>query len=374
MTTHIRRQIPFNVLQPDAALVAELQAAANRVIAGGWYVLGPEVEAFEAEFAAYHGMPYAVGVATGTDAIELMLRAFDIGPGDEVITVAHTALASVSAIERAGATPVLVDIDPHTYTMNPQAAEAAITSRTAAIMPVHLYGQMADMDALKAIAERHQVRLLEDCAQSHAARYRGQMAGTIGDAASFSFYPTKNLGAYGDGGAVLVRDALMAERLKRLRNYGQTSRYYHVERGINSRLDEIQAALLRVRLRHLDAETQHRQQIAALYDEHLRDFVTIPARAPHAEHVYHLYVVRHPQRDAFMRALKEEHGVGTLIHYPVPIHLQESHVDLGYAAGSLPHTEQAALEICSLPLYPSLSPEDARYVADAIQKVVDSWR
>lgn len=362
--------VPFNVLRPDQALSAQIQAAVARVIERGWFVLGPEVEAFEAEFAAYHDMPYAVGVANGTDAIELLLRAYDIGAGDEVITVAHTALATVSAIERAGAVPVLVDIDPATYTMNPQAADSAVTSRTKAIIPVHIYGQMADMTALMAVAQRHGLLLLEDCAQAHGARQQGRLAGTIGTAASFSFYPTKNLGAYGDGGAILVRDAGIAERLKRLRNYGQSTRYHHMERGMNSRLDELQAAILRVRLPLLDEETQRRQAIAALYDDGLQGVQT-PAQRSDSQHVYHLYVVRHPQRDWLMAELKER-GVGTLIHYPVPIHLQPSHTDLGYARGSLPHTEQAASEILSLPMYPLLSPADGQFVVDQLNAVVQS--
>ncbi|MCC7450006.1 MAG: DegT/DnrJ/EryC1/StrS family aminotransferase [Anaerolineae bacterium] len=357
--------IPFNNLKPlHTQLADELAAATQRVLTSGWFILGPEVEAFEAAFAAYHGMAHAVGVASGTDALELALRAANIGPGDEVITVSHTAVATVCAIERAGATPVLVDIDPDTYTMNPAAAEAAITPRTKAMIPVHLYGHPADLSALVDLAARHHLLLIEDCAQAHGARYDGKLVGTFGQMAAFSFYPTKNLGALGDGGAVITNDAQYAAQLKSLRNYGQASRYEHVERGINSRLDEMQAALLAVKLKHLDEHNAVRRDLANRYAQQLKD-VTLPLERSNAHHVYHLYVIRHPQRDQLQEALKAR-GVGTLIHYRIPVHRQQAYTDLGYGPGSLPVTEQITEEILSLPMYIGLTTDDIDRIAAAV--------
>jgi dTDP-3-amino-3,4,6-trideoxy-alpha-D-glucose transaminase len=357
--------IPFNDLRPLRELLAdELRAATDRVLQGGWYILGPEVEAFEAEFASYHGVAHAVGVATGTDAIELALRAAGIGPGDEVITVAHTAVATVCAVERAGATPVLVDIDRDSYTIDPAAAAAAITPRTRVILPVHLYGHPADMHSLAALARYHGLLLIEDCAQAHGARYHGRLVGTFGDLAAFSFYPTKNLGAYGDGGAVITRDDTLAARLRRLRNYGQEQRYHAIERGMNSRLDELQAAILRVKLRHLDEHNDRRREIADAYTRLLRGVET-PRFCPDAaaiQHVFHLFVVRHPRRDE-LRAALHRGGIAPQVHYPVPVHLQQAYTDLGYARGRLPVTEQAADEILSLPLYIGLADEQVATVA-----------
>ncbi|HRE49727.1 MAG TPA: DegT/DnrJ/EryC1/StrS family aminotransferase [Aggregatilineales bacterium] len=361
--------IPFNNLIPlHTRLQQPLEAALQRVLAGGWYILGPEVEAFESAFAAYHGLKHAVGVANGTDAIELALRAASIGAGDEVITVAHTAAATITAIERAGAIPVMVDIDPLTYTMNPQAAAAAITPHTRAILPVHIYGHPADLSTLKALTDQHGLLLIEDCAQAHAARWNGQLVGTFGALASFSFYPTKNLGALGDGGAILTNDDAYAEKLKRLRNYGQTRRYYHDERGINSRLDELQAALLSAKLPDLAACTVMRREIAATYAAALDGVgdLTLPIELPTAQHVYHLYVIRHPRRTDLMTHLAER-GIGTLIHYPVPNHLQAAFSDLGCRVGSLPETEKAAREIVSLPLWIGLSAAQVGAVAAAIK-------
>ena len=360
--------IPFNQLKPlHDSLAGEIAAAMQRVADSGWYILGPEVEAFEREFAAYHGVGHAVGVASGTDAIELALRAADIGAGDEVITVAHTALATVTAIERAGATPALVDIEPRSFTMDPGSAENAITERTRAILPVHLYGQPADMKALEAIAEKHDLLLIEDCAQAHGAMHEGRLVGAIGQMGAFSFYPTKNMGAYGDGGAVVTDNAGLAEKLRQLRNYGQTSRYHHATRGVNSRLDEMQAAILRVKLRHLEAHNKRRREIAALYDANLRG-VTTPWSAAERRHVYHLYVIRDGERDRLMADLSER-DIGALIHYPVPAHLQESHRDLGMRLGRLPHTEKAAREILSLPLYIGLSDAEVLEVCAAIKEL-----
>ncbi|MBL8132856.1 MAG: DegT/DnrJ/EryC1/StrS family aminotransferase [Anaerolineae bacterium] len=360
--------IPFNDLRAaHADLEPALEAAARRVLTSGWFILGGEVSAFEVEFAAYHGVAHAVGVANGTDALELALRAAGIGRGDEVITVAHTAVPTVCAIERAGATPVLVDIEESTYTIDPAAVEAAITPRTRAILPVHLYGQPADMPALLHIAEARHLLLIEDCAQAHGARLNGALVGTFGHLAAFSFYPTKNLGAVGDGGMVITGDSGYAERLRRLRNYGQVSRYEHAERGINSRLDEMQAALLRVKLPLLDPHNARRRSLAEAYTARLTGTPVLPpAVRDGADHVFHLYVVRSAERDALMERLKAR-GVGTLIHYAVPVHLQPAYRDLGCHEGSLPVTERIAREILSLPLHLGLTTEDVQTVTEAMR-------
>ena len=347
-------------------LQAEIDAATARVLAGGWYILGPEVSAFEAEFAAYLGVEHAVGVASGTDAVLLALRALGVGPGDEVITVAHTAVATVAAIELAGATPRFVDIDPVTYTLDPARLAAAITSRTRAIIPVHLYGAPADVDAVLTVARAHHLLVIEDCAQAHGARYRGQRVGTLGDAAAFSFYPTKNLGALGDGGAVATNRPEVAERLRLLRQYGWRERYVSDVAGTNSRLDELQAAILRVRLRHLDAENEARRRLAARYDAALAGLpITLPTFRPDDCPVYHLYVIRTAARDALAAHLRDC-GIGTAVHYPAPVHRQPAYAHLGYGPGSLPATEAAAAEVLSLPMYPDLSEAAVDAVVAAI--------
>lgn len=363
----LSRRIPFNTLLPaHELLAAEIRSAVDRVLSSGWFILGPELEAFEARFAAYVGVKHAVGVASGTDAIELALRAAGVGPGDEVITVSHTAVATVCAVERAGATPVLVDIDPATYTMDPSHVEAAITPRTAAILPVHLYGQTADMTALEATARRHKLLLIEDCAQAHGAMHRGRMAGSIGKLAAFSFYPTKNLGAYGDAGAVATDDADLAGRLRRLRNYGQEERHLHVEPGINSRLDELQAAILAVKLQHLDEHNEIRRRLATTYRDSISG-ATLPAVDERDRHAYHLFVVRHPSREA-MRAWLERRGVGTAVHYPKAIHQQPAYRHL---QARLPETEKAVEEIVSLPMYVGLSVKEARHVGGLISEFAE---
>jgi dTDP-3-amino-3,4,6-trideoxy-alpha-D-glucose transaminase len=360
--------IPFNNLEPlYRSLRGDINTAVQRVISSGWYILGPEVEAFENAFAVYHGARYAVGVANGTDAIELALCAAGIGRGDEVITVAHTAVATVCAIERASATPVLVDIDPVTYTMNPAAVLSAITPRTRAIIPVHIYGHMADMKPISDIASANNLLLIEDCAQAHGAAYKGKLAGTFGDMATFSFYPTKNLGALGDGGAIITNNAYYAEKLQRLRNYGQTTRYNHLERGINSRLDEIQAAILSVKLGWLNKHNETRRELANRYNQLLADSVITPKERDEVYHVYHLYVIRHPLRDQIMQKLMEQ-GIGSLIHYPVPIHLQPAYKNLNYELGSLPVTEEIAKEIVSLPMYIGLTQADINGIVNEIQR------
>lgn len=343
-----------------------LDEAAQRVLASGWYILGREVAAFEAEFAEYVGVAGCVGVNSGTDALLLALRVLNIGPGDEVITVAHTAVATVAAIVLAGATPVLVDVDPATYTIDPEAVAAAITPRTRAIIPVHLYGQPADLDALCALAARRGLALIEDCAQAHGAQYHGRPVGSWGDVACFSFYPTKNLGALGDGGAVVSDNPALLARLRRLREYGWTpaQRYVSQERGMNSRLDELQAALLRVKLHFLDTENARRRELAQRYTALLSDVVVTPALRADATHVFHLYVVRTPRRDEAIAALKHA-GIATGIQYPVPIHQQPGYRD-AVIAHDLHHTEALASEILSLPMHPLLRDDQVARVTAAV--------
>lgn len=361
-----------NLLPIRRQIADEIEAATLRVLQSGWFVLGPEVESFERDFARYHNVNFAIGVANGTDAIELALRAGGIGPGDEVITVAHTAVATVCAIERTGATPVLVDINPIDYTIDPIACRAAIRSKTKAIVPVHLYGQPADLVELTKLADQHGLLLVEDCAQAHGAELNQQRVGTFGRMGAFSFYPTKNLGAYGDGGAVITNDADLAARLKRLRFYGQSDRYRAVERGVNSRLDELQAAILSVKLKYLDEANDIRRQNASFYGRslqgvdlpRLRDFGT-STNNHSIHHVYHQYVIRHRDRDVLRESLRQA-GIETLIHYPVPVHLQPAYEDLGFSEGSLPVSEMVSREILSLPIVPGLNDTELRSVADAI--------
>jgi dTDP-4-amino-4,6-dideoxygalactose transaminase len=365
MTTLL--QVPFVDLKAAyCRLQPEIDAAVGRVMAGGWYILGPEVEAFETEFAAYLGVEHTVGVASGTDAVLLALRACGVGPGDEVITVSHTAVATVAAIDLCGAAPRLVDIDPASFTMDPAALAAAITPRTRAVIPVHLYGHPADMDAIGVIAREHNLIVIEDCAQAHGARYRGRMVGTMGDAAAFSFYPTKNLGAIGDGGAIATNRPEVAERLRSLRQYGWRERYVSDVAGYNSRLDELQAAILRVRLRHLDEENAARRRLAVIYNAALAGSdVRTPEERPGDCEVYHLYVIRAGQRDA-LKVYLQDRSIMTAIHYPIPVHSQPAYHRLGYGPGSLPATEEAAQTILSLPMYPDLPEELAIAVAAAI--------
>lgn len=343
----------------------EIDEAIAGVLAGGRYILGENVAAFEEEFARYVGAAHAVGVASGTDAIHLALRACGIGRGDEVITVAHTAVATVAAVEMAGATPVLVDIDPRTFTMRPDLIEAAVTARTKAIMPVHIYGHPADMGPIMRIARARGFRVIEDCAQAHGARDDGRRVGSVGDVATFSFYPTKNLGAFGDAGLVATSDAAIADRLRSLRQYGWAERYHSRATGWNSRLDELQAAILRVKLRYLDADNAARGRVAFRYGERLTGTgLVLPTVRPGATHVFHLYVVRTAQRDLLQRQL-ERGGVGTLVHYPLPVHLQEGYRGRLRGAGSLAETERAAREVLSLPMYPELTDGDIDRVVEA---------
>ena len=361
--SHGPAHVPFNALRPGED-AADVRAAIDRVVASGWFVLGPEVEAFEAEFAAVHGAPYAVGVGTGTDAITLILRALDIGPGDEVITSPLSAAYSALAVMMAGARPVFADIDPDRLTIDPSAVERAISPRTRAILPVHLYGQTAAMRPLEMIAARHHLALVEDAAQAHLATADGRPVGTIGIAAAFSFYPTKNLGALGDGGAVVTRDAQLAARIKRLRNGGQTSRYHHEEAGANSRLDELQAAILRARLPYLAGWTARRRAIAARYRQSIADGeVTAPAEFD-AGHVYHLFPVLTAHRNAFQAQMLAK-GVETLIHYPVPIPRQPALRPADPAP--CPVADRVCAHIVSLPMYPGLSDAAIDQVGEAVR-------
>lgn len=357
---------PFDLKRQIAALKLEIEAAMAGVFERGVFILGAEVAAFEEEFAAYCGVTHAVGVGSGTEALHLALRACDIGPGDEVITVAHTAVATVAAIELAGARPVLVDIEPHRATLDPARLEAAITPRTRAVIPVHLYGCPADMAPILEIARQHHLRVIEDCAQAHGATYQGKRTGCWGDLAAFSFYPTKNLGAFGDGGAVVTDNPALAERLRLLREYGWAERYVSAIKGLNSRLDALQAAILRLKLRHLEAWNNRRRTLAQRYTALLQNSgLQLPFDPPDGTHVYHLYVIRTPHREA-LRAFLSARGIGTLIHYPVPVHLQPAYADLGYGPGTLPETEAAAAQVLSLPLYPELYEDEVAAVCAAI--------
>ncbi len=352
--------LPFVDLRPGED-AADVRTAIDRVIARGWFVLGPEVEAFEAEFAAASGARHAVGVATGTDAITLLLRAAGIGAGDEVIVPAMTAAYTGLAVIAAGARPVFADVEAERITLDASACAAAVTSKTRAIVPVHLYGQSADMTALQRVAQRHSLLLIEDCCQAHLGTAAGVPVGTTGAGGAFSFYPTKNLGALGDGGAVITNDASIADRIRRLRNGGQSDRYHHVVAGINSRLDEIQAAILRAKLPRLAAATARRRSLAAAYRRQLPASVT-PVPELDAGHVYHLFPVRSPERDAFQAHLRTL-GVETLIHYPVALPQQPAFS--AFAPADCPYAARAAAEVLSLPLYPRLDESDITRVADA---------
>ncbi len=361
--------IPFlDLREQRAALAPEINAAVAGVLDRGHYILGPEVAAFEQEFASFLGVAHGIGVASGTDALQLALRACGIGAGDEVITVPNTAVATVAAIELAGATPVLVDVEPASLNLNPMLVEAAITSRTKAILPVHLYGRPAGMAPLLEIGRKHGLRIIEDACQAHGATCGDRRVGGWGDIGCFSFYPTKNLGGAGDGGMVTTNDPALAERLRLMRTYGWAERDRSVLRGMNSRLDELQAAILRVKLRYLDRWTARRRALAARYSHAFCGLSTVqpPETASGAGHVYHLYVVRSGDRDR-LRQFLAAREIGALVHYPVPIHLQEPYHELGSGPGSFPEAERAAREILSLPLHPWLSDEQADQVIGALQ-------
>ena len=359
--------IPFVDLKAQYHCIKpEIDAAIGRVLESSEFVLGSEVAAFEREFAAYCQADQAIGVSTGTSALHLALLAAGVGPGDEVITVPFTFVATVATIVYTGAKPVLVDIDPATFTMDVTQIEAAITPRTKAIVPVHLYGQCADMDPILAIARQHGLIVIEDAAQAHGAEYHGRRAGSMGDLGCFSFYPGKNLGAYGEGGAVTTNNAEYARTIRMLRNWGAARKYEHVLKGYNFRLQGIQGAVLRVKLGYLEGWTEARRAHAARYDELLLSSgVETPAARPDSRHVYHIYAIRTRNRAGLQQALKAQ-GIETGIHYPMPVHLLPAHSDLGYGAGDFPHSEAAAREVLSLPMFAELTEEQIGAVAGAI--------
>jgi dTDP-4-amino-4,6-dideoxygalactose transaminase len=367
-----RTQLPFVDLAAQRTdLRGELERACLDALTAGEYILGPDVDAFEHEYARFCGVAHGVGVDSGTSALELALRALGIGPGDEVITAASTFVATTLAIIHTGARPVLVDVDRSTYTIDPGAVAAAVTPRTQAIVPVHLYGQCADMEPLLALARRHGLAVVEDACQAHGARHDGRRAGSLGDAAAFSFYPSKNLGAAGDGGMVVTRDADLADRLRLLRNYGQRRKNHSEIVGHNRRLDTLQAAILRAKLSHLDDWNEARRSHAASYDEALADMPVVrPAVATGNEPVWHLYVIRAADRDTVRDRLAAE-GIETGVHYPVPVHLQPSHRSLGYGPGDFPISEQLADEAVSLPMYPELPGDAGERVAAALYAALD---
>lgn len=356
----------FDLTKQYQSIQSELDAATARVMKSGWFILGPEVAAFEKEFAAYIGAPHALGVGSGTEAIHIALLALGVGAGDEVITVPNTAVATVAAIELTGARAVLCDVHQDSMLMDVASLERAITPRTKAIIPVHLFGQSADLDSILKLARFKNIFVLEDCAQAHGATYRGKRVGSLGDIAAFSFYPTKNLGAYGDGGAIVTNDAALADRVNLLRQYGWRERYASDIKGMNSRLDELQAAILRVKLTHLDAWNSARRERAALYTE-LIHTVTSPREMAYGQSVYHLYVTQSQKRDALAAHLKA-HGIGTAIQYPFAIHQQAAYKNLGYRDVDLPVASKLAHQILSLPLYPELSLDDVRAVANAVNE------
>ena len=347
---------------------SEIDAAIRRVLDTSQFVLGDEVEAFEREFAAFCGTAHGVAVNSGTSALHLALVASGVVPGDEVITVPFTFIATAAAIEYTGARPVFVDIDDRSLTMDPAAIQAAITPRTKAIIPVHLYGQTADIDPIREIASRHGLTVIEDAAQAHGARYKNRAAGSLGDLWCFSFYPSKNLGAYGEGGMVVTNRPDAAARIRLLRDCGQESKYRHTVRGFNARMEGFQGAILRVKLRHLPAWTEARRRHAARYHALLADAgLTLPSEMPYATHVYHLYTVRTRGRDELQGALTAD-GIHTGLHYPTPVHLQLAYADLGYARGDFPASERAAGDVLSLPMFPEMTDEQIQTVVASVRR------
>ena len=362
--------IPFVDLKAQYATIkTEVNAAIQGVLDSCQFTLGSEVTAFEAEFAAYCHAQQGIGVNTGTSALHLTLLAANIGPGDEVITVPFTFVATVSAIHYTGAKAVFVDIDPRTYTMDPAAIEAAITNRTKAIIPVHLYGQPADMDPILEIAKRHGLIVIEDACQAHGAEYKGRRVGSIGDMGCFSFYPGKNLGAYGEGGMVVTDNPEYTRTIRMLRDWGAEKKYQHVLKGYNYRLEGIQGAILRVKLRHLETWTNARRAAAACYNQLFADSgIATPEAMPYARHVYHIYAIRARQRAIWQDGLQAK-GIQSGIHYPMPIHLLPAFADLGYQAGQFPHSERAANEVLSLPMFPELTTEQCQIVSKAVREL-----
>jgi dTDP-4-amino-4,6-dideoxygalactose transaminase len=363
-------KVPFLDLKAQyRSIKPEIDAAIQKILDTTQFVLGDEVAAFEKEFAAYGGAKHGIAVNSGTSALHLAMLAAGIGPGDEVITVPNTFVATVAAVRYTGARAVYVDIDPARFTMDPARVEAAIGPKTKAILPVHLYGQPADMDPILDVARRRGLLVIEDAAQAHGARYKGRPVGSLGDLACFSFYPGKNLGAYGEGGLVLTSNDEYANKIRMLRDWGAEKKYHHVLAGYNYRMEGMQGAILRVKLRYLEAWTEARRAHAARYRTLLADCgVGIPAEAADARHVWHVYAVRTRERDAVMKALGEQ-GIQTGIHYPIPVHLQPAYADAAYARGSFPLAEKAADEVTSLPMYPELTEEQMQLVAGALRRL-----
>jgi dTDP-4-amino-4,6-dideoxygalactose transaminase len=364
-------QVPYLDLKAQyQSIKAEIDAAVARVLDSAQFILGAEVAGFEQDFAAYCGAAECIALNSGTSALHLALLAAGVGPGDEVITVPFTFVASVAAVLYAGAQPVLVDIDPRSFNMDPSALEAAISPRTKAIMPVHLYGQSADMDPIMEVARRHGLIVIEDAAQAHGSKYKGRPVGSIGDIGCFSFYPAKNLGAYGEGGAVTTNNPEYAKTIRMLRDWGQDGKYHHVLRGYNYRMEGFQGAILRVKLRHLESWIEARRSVADQYNRLLADCgLELPVEMPWARHVYHVYTLRSEDRDSLQAALRQE-GIQTAVHYAVPAHLQSAYADLGYGKGSLPQSETAARQVLSLPIYPELSEQSVSNVAAAVKKTI----
>ena len=362
----------LDLKQQYAAIREEVQGALSIVFESQHFISGPQLQSLEKEIASYVGTRFAVGVGSGTDALMLSLRALGVGPGDEVIVPAFTFFATAECVSLLGATPVFADIEPRTFTLDPDDAAARITERTRAIIPVHLYGQAADMEAILGLARRHALHVVEDNAQAIGATYRGKRTGALADAGCISFYPSKNLGAWGDGGMVVTDSEQIAHRVRSLRDHGSSEKYRSEEVGWNSRLDEIQAAVLRVKLRHLDAWNQQRRRHAAAYDSFLQPLqgVIIPVSAPWGEHVYHQYTIRVPRRDVVQKTLAEQ-GVVTAVYYPLPLHLQAAYGSLGWQPGSLPESERASSEVLSLPMYPELSTAQIECVADILRHALD---
>jgi dTDP-4-amino-4,6-dideoxygalactose transaminase len=366
-------EIPFlNLKEMHQSVRDEMYRAFESVYDSNWFILGRELEAFEEEYAAFNQTDHAIGVSSGLDALVLALKALDIGPGDEVIVPANTFIASVLAVSYVGAKPVFAEPDPETYNLNPEQVEASVTQATRAVMPVHLYGQACEMDRIMDIARMHGLSVVEDNAQAHGAKFRGRKTGSFGDVNATSFYPGKNLGALGDGGAVTTGKHDLAERVRLLRNYGSEEKYHHTEKGYNMRLDEMQAAFLRIKLRKLSEWTRQRQQVAGWYNELLEGVgdLVLPKVQAGATHVYHLYVVRTGHRDR-LRHYLDGKGIGTLIHYPVPPYRQEAYRDLNLSANKFPVSERLAKEVVSLPLWPGMEREMAKYVAEVVKKVFD---
>jgi dTDP-4-amino-4,6-dideoxygalactose transaminase len=362
--------IPFVDLKAQyASIKTEVNAAIQGVLESCQFTLGSEVAAFEEEFAAYSQARFGIGVNTGTSALHLALLAAGVGRGDEVITVPFTFIATASAIDYTGATPVFVDIDPKTFTMDPARIEAAITPKTKAIIPVHLYGQAADMDPILEIARRHKLVVIEDAAQAHGAEYKGRRAGSIGDMGCFSFYPGKNLGAYGEGGMVTTSNPEYTRTLRMLRDWGAEKKYHHVLKGYNFRLEGLQGAVLRVKLRYLEGWTEARRTAAGHYDRLLAGSgVPTPAQMPYARHVYHVYAIRTLERAAWQKALNDK-GIQSGIHYPIPVHLQPAFAELGHKVGDFPHSERAANEVLSLPMFPELTQSQCEEVSRAVREL-----